>query len=82
MTCTPHQISLRWSIEGRDGQNKWYIWGRKEMNTGIWCENWKRDHFDGKPMHRVEVLEWTIRILSQICVNVQLLCAFDAKTAH
>jgi hypothetical protein len=52
------------------------------MNTGIWCENWKRDHLDGKPMHKREVLEWTIGIISQICVNVQFLCAFDAKTAH
>jgi hypothetical protein len=37
---------------------------------------------DGKPMHRGEVLEWTMRIISQIRVNVQFLCAFDAKTAH
>jgi len=56
--------------------------GEKEMDTGIWCENCNGDHLDGKPMHRGEVLEWTISIISQICVNVQFLCAFDAKTAH
>jgi len=38
--------------------------------------------FGVKPMHRGKVLESTISIISQVCVNVQFLCTSDAKTAH
>jgi len=55
VTCTPHQTLLgEWDV-----RRIWHEWGRREMQTGFWCETVReRDHWEDLDVNCEAILKF------------------------